>query len=389
MSDAAHPSFEGGDRLLRLALVLTLVGAIGWGASCVANPPRALAALLAAEAWLASTLLGALILLLSFHATNARWPVVLQRLIEAMVAALPVVVVLAVPLLLGLDRIFPWTDPASLEPSVARVVAHQGAWWARPFFIVRTIVYGASWLLIGELFRRWSLREDADGDPGWRARAHFVSGPALIVVAFTLTFASFDWLMSLTPAWISSVYGVYVFAGGFVAAMAVAVLLAQATRARVPVGPGHFLSIGKLLLAHVVFWAYIAFAQYFIPWIADLPREVGWWKPRVEGWAGVTIALVLVQFVVPFAVLLSRDLKRDAKALSIVSGWLVVAHAFDAYWLVLPSLHPEPTLHPSDPAAFLLAAGASLACGVYRSRAVPLVPIHAPALAVSARYEGT
>lgn len=347
--------------MMRYALGAACVGLVAWIVGLSLEPRQASLSLLVAFSWLASTAVGALILLMSFHAARSEWPIALRRLLESVVSILPLLFVFAAPALAG-----------------------RG-----PLLLLKAVLYIGSWVVLAELLRGWSLRQDRDGDAGWTAKAYALSAGGLLIVAFTLTFASFDWLMALTPGWKSSIFGVYVFAGGFVAAFAVLVILARASLPKVAT-QGHFLSLGKYLFTFTIFWAYIMFDQFFIMWIADVPAEATWWEPRMGGWGTFTLALVFAQFVLPFFILLSRSFKTRASPLAALSLWILVAHYFDAYWLVAPALSPEgPRFSWLDPVCLLLVLGSSVAFGLFRARRHALTPQRDVRLAASLAYEGS
>lgn len=362
-------TFKEGRSARRTSLLLAAAGLVGWVIGLFVDQQRALFSLLTAYAWLATLLLGALAFLMIAFAVRARWPAVLRPLLESIVAVMPLLALFFLPIAIGRSALYP--------------EGHHAIWSSTGFFLIRAVVYLVTWLALTELLRRWS--SDLD-------RAQALSAVGLIALAFTLTFAGFDWLMALTPGMHSSMFGLYLFAGGFVTAFAVLVVLMR--RASPLLGellrPAHYLSMGKLLLAHVVFWAYLAYSQYFIVWIAAIPAETRWWVPRSEGWGGFSLALLAVHFALPFAFLLSRKLKLAPRRLAQVSWWLIAAHYLDVYWLVMPALTPDgPSLHWLDLAALLLVAGAAVSFGLWRANGRSLVPTDDPALAFSARYEGT
>jgi hypothetical protein len=367
--------------------IVAAVGLVAWLIGAALDSRQALFSYLAAYMYVLSTLLGMLLLLMSIHAARSEWPIVVRRLIENVTGVLPLMVVLFLPIALGVRKIYSWAGAEPITESVQRKLAYLNP----PFFYVRAAIYFSCWVGLGYVLRSWSLRQDADGDPSWSLKQWRLSGIGLIATAFTLTFASIDWLMSLTPDWDSSVFGVYIFAGGFVAAFALlAILMLPAARAGLPVSAGHFLSTGKFMLAFVVFWVYTGFSQYFLIWIADIPREVSWWLPRSQGWGWFSIMLAVVQFVLPFFVLLSRGLKMKPRALAAVATWLLAAHYLDIYWLVLPTLHKDgPHPHWLDLAALLFMVGASVAFGLWRAQGVAPAPTKDPRFAASVAYEGS
>lgn len=392
-SDDNSRKFDGGGSAQLLAFVLALLGLVGWGIGLVVDTRQAMFSFLTAYIFLATILLGALAFLMTTFAARAEWPTVIRRLIESIVAINPILLVLFIPVLLGREYLYPWAS-GEMSPTTAEVVSHQGAWWSNSFFIIRAILYFVVWLGLTEVLRRWSILADTQDSERYRANCQKLSGIGLVLLAFTFSFAGFDWVMSLTPAWQSTVFGLYLFAGGFLTAFAVLIILMQKADEPLLLGgllkPTHFLSLGKLLLTHVVFWVYIAYSQYFIIWIADVPSEVEWWIPRSKGWGAWSVSLVVVHFVIPFSILLSRSVKMRPRLLVKLSIWLIVAHYLDVYWLIMPALDVDmPRPHWLDVAAIMWVSGSAVWLGIWRMRGISLIPLQDPTLALSARYEGS
>jgi len=373
-------------RRLRVVLASAAVGVIGLalcGLGATVDPRQAAFSYLAAfSAWL-SVALGALLMVMISHLSGASWFVALRRSAETAAATLPLFALLFVPLLFVLPELYPWArPPATLDEHLRAALAAKGTYFERPFFIARAVAYFVVWTATALLLRRWSVRRDADpADPAPVRRQRVLAALGLPPVAFALTWASFDWLMSLAPEWVSTVFGVYWFVGGFVAALGLFAVLAFVLRRdgvlAEALTESHVHALGKLTLTFVIFWGYIAYAQYFIIWIADIPAEAGWYLPRVTGpWRPVALLLVIGHFVIPFAALLSWRLKRSPRALAAVGAWLLVMHCVDAYWLVLPALHPRTAIpHWLDLAAFAGVGGVALALwamGMSRGVAAPV-----------------
>ena len=363
-----------------VALVATVAGA--W-----IDPRRAAFAYLAAFGVGVGGALGGLALLLIAHATHARWFVVLRRLAEALASTLPLHAVLFLPVALSLRTIYPWArPPKELDPEARHVVLAHAAWLTPRLFVARAYLCIATWIVVAWLLRRASLQ----GGEAGVARSRAIAAAALPVVALTVTLAAFDWFMSLDATWVSDVYGVYFFAGALASAVGLVAVLAWLARARgvLPAGvsAAHFHALGRVLLTAVAFWAYIAFCQALLVWMADLPREIPYYQARTEGeFRGLSIALAAAHFGVPFAALLSRPLKRRAGALALVGGWVVLAHALDVYWMVIPAMRSGARL--LDAAPIVLVIAASLAFGTWRFFAEPPIPTRDPDLARSLRYE--
>ena len=389
---AEHAVFRGGDRLLRGSFSLAVLGAAGLVIGAFVDREHLFHAYLTAYAFAVSVAGGALVFLMIGHAMNAGWPVVVRRLTETIVASLPLLVLLFVPLLFGLHTLYPWTRPETLtDEATRRLVLARKPYLDVPFFLVRTAIYLVVWAMIGTLLRRWSLARDADPRTEVNARMRALSAGALPAVGVTLSFASFDWLMSLTPGWFSTMYPVYWFAGGFVAALALLVVLtfaAQEAGYLPEISLAHYYALGRMLLAFVIFWAYAAYFQFFLIWIANRPDEVGFFADRARGpWLVVTVVLIVAQFVAPFFALLSYRLKHRPRQLAFVATWILVAHYLDVHWLVMPAVRPRAPYHWLDLAAMLAVGGACTAFSLTRLRGRAIVPVHDPALVRALRYQ--
>lgn len=373
-----------------------VVGLILFILGLAIEPRQALMSYVFAYATVLTIVLGALMQVMMSNVTGARWFTVMRRLTIHVVGATPALVVLALPLFIGLSTIYSWTATSAMPAATRALVERKAAWLNAPFFIARGIVYLLVWLATAEILRRWSLQLDATRGLAAATdtrRLRRLSAGGLVIVGLTLTFAAFDWLMSLEPTWYSTVYGVYVFAGGFLAALGLIAILAQlSSRAGYVldglVTPEHFGALGKLLLTFVIFWAYIAFSQFLIIWIGDIPLDAAWYVTRGAGsWGTVALIVVVGQFALPFVLLLPRMPKRRPSFLAAI-GWLLVAmHILDCYWLVLPAMHPL-GIAPSwlDLGALLMVGGLVTATAAWRARGQPLLPLGDPYVAPAIRY---
>jgi hypothetical protein len=392
MSPAAEP-FTGGRRLALWAGAAGAVGLILTAAGAAFDLRRALYAYLVAFTYWLGIALGALILLGSLHAAHARWSVVLRRFLEHLPAVIPLFLVLFVPILLGRHQLFPWTVPEALEGEVRHLVELKRPYLNTPFFVIRAVLYFACWTAVAELLRRWSIRQDAAGGLALTRWQRRLGAGSLPLLALTVSFAAFDWLMSIDPRFYSTIFGVYWFAGSFLAAFAVVIIAATLTRAD-PAQFGsrmnleHFHSLGKFLLAFTAFWAYIAFSQFLLIWIANVPDEVPWLILRIDhGWLWVGVFLLVFQFLVPFFLLLSRAVTRVPRTLAWVAAWVLLAHWVDLYWLVMPHLDPAgPRPSPWDLTAFVGIGGLTVAFAILRMRGSAAVPVRDPYLDDSLRY---
>lgn len=375
------------------ALVLAAIGLALLLVGLFAAPNRAWFAYL--DAWLFGTsiALGALIFGMIGHVSKASWMVMTRRPMESVAATLPVFALLFVPLAFGLGHIYPWAGHHAVDPALAHAIEHKKAWLNEPFFIVRTGVYFLVFCLVAGLLRGWSRENDERPSLVLVLRMRRLSGGALPVIALVLTWASFDWSMSLQPEWYSTMFGVYFFAGGFVGAIGLACVMMRFVRPQasppVRLTPDQSQALGRVLFAMVIFWAYISYGQLLIYWIGNIPDEVSFYLKRVRGsWDAITYVIVFGHFVLPFFALLNRHLKRHSGVLALIGGWVFVFHYIDVYWQVLPVVDPA-GVRPSwlDLAAALFIGGLSVAWIVRCYQAAPPLPLHSPELVKGLEYE--
>ena len=381
----------------RLPAIGAMLAAAGLGGSLALGFGDAAARAQLWHSWLVGSLfvlsvaLGGLFFVLLHHATQAGWSVVVRRIAENAMAALPLLALLFVPLLLSLGDLFPWShaEAAAAEP----LLVHKRPYLNVPFFVLRTVLYFAVWSALALWFGRQSRLQDRTGDQEITRRMRRASAPGLVLFAITVTFASFDWLMSLDPHWYSTIFGVYFFSGTMVAIfafMSLAVIAQQRAGLLVDVvSPEHLHDIAKLLFAFVVFWAYIGFSQFFLIWYGNIPEETVFFARRLAGsWREVSVLLAAGHFVAPFFFLLPRTIKRNTLALALASCWLLLMHFVDLHWLVMPNLHPA-GLHPSllDGTALIGSIGVFLAAFGWSLRRQALVPLRDPRLPESLLFE--
>ena len=336
--------------------------------------------------WMLGLAAGALGLLLLHHVTRGAWGVVIRRTLEA--AANPLTlgfcVVAFLPVVLGIHTLYEWSHGEVVAADA--VLTKKTFWLNTPSFLARSAVYFALWLLLAGVLGRLSARQDETGDRKLALWMQRWSAGGLVVYFLSMTLASFDWLMSLTPHWYSTIYGLYVIIGQAVAAMAlvalVALVLGHGDSPAVPFQPRHLHDHGKLLFAFVCMWAYFAYSQFIIIWSGNLPEETAFYAPRLNGgWKATSVALVLLHYALPFALLLSRDRKRSAKALAPVAALLLFARWLDLHWLVAPAFSKDAfTIHWLDLAAPLALGGIWLRLFTLRLKARPLLPANEPFL---------
>lgn len=375
--------------------VLALFGAAVLAAGALVAPERVWPALLVAGLFTAGLGLAGLFYVALHYTTGARWDVALRRVAEALAGLAPAGSLLAVvAVVAGGTVLYPWFEH---DAGGGYAFGPFKTLWLTPaFFVGRSVLYAGVWTGFAMSFRSLARRQDAEGDPAGRLRrrATAISAAFLPVFAVTVTLAFVDWVMALEPHWYSTIYGVYHFAGLFVAGLAALILLAVRLRSAGPlagvVSAEHLHDLGKLLFAMATFWAYIWFSQYMLIWYGNLAEEAGYFTLRSEGaWAPLFWVNPIVNWAVPFLVLLPVRSKRSPKLLAQVSGLLLAGHALDLYLAVYPPLHPAGPVFGGWEAGIALGAGGLLALLLRRTLAgAPAVPFRDPFLAESLRHHG-
>ncbi|MBN2446531.1 MAG: quinol:cytochrome C oxidoreductase [Phycisphaerae bacterium] len=405
--DISHARTRIDDIGPRWALVAGLVGVAGLAASVVFGFVDGWEVFFRSYvlnlAYAVSLALGALFFVILQHLTRAGWSVVVRRLAECIAATLPLLALLAVPIvvpvLAGMKEVYPWSNHE--EVAHDHLLQWKQPFLNAPFFIIRLTVYFIAWSLLARYFYCRSIAQDTSGDPDLTTRMQRLSGIGMVIYGLTVTFFSIDLIMSMTPHWYSTIYGVYYFSGsavGFFALLALTmVLLQSAGRARNVITVEHYHDIGKLVFGFVVFWAYIAFSQYMLIWYANLPEETSWYYARQSSqwWVGVALVLLFGHFVAPFLALISRRPKRRTRPLALAAVWILIVHWIDIYYLVIPQAHhfhgeehaAGSPLHVSD-ITLLIGLGGLFVCAVLRlmSRS-ELLPIRDPRLSESLTFE--
>jgi hypothetical protein len=338
-----------------------------------------------------SLALGGLFFVLIQYASQGGWGIVVRRIGETVFATIPLMAVLFIPILFGLQNLFEWAHPGAADHDA--LLRWKEPYLNVTFFWIRAGIFFVVWSGIALMYYQGSRGQDVTGDSAVTARLRRFAGPAIIVLALTQTFASVDWIMSLTPHWYSTMFGVYFFAGSFVGFIALLSVLVVRMRAAglldTVITAEHLHDVGKFLFAFTAFWAYIAFSQFLLMWYANMPEETIWYKARIEGsWKAVSILLIMGHFVAPFLYLMGRAVKRNGATLALGGAWVLAMHFLDIYWQVMPTLHPE-GFRPSvlDVAAFLAVGGCFVAAVGWLMRRQALVPLGDPRLAESLTFE--
>jgi len=347
------------------------------------NPAQFVRSFLPVYMWMLSVTLGSLALAMVHQVSGGAWGVVIRRILGAASRTLPLLTILFIPIALGLHSLYPWADAAHVGEDP--VLRWKQPYLNAPFFLVRAAIYFIIWNAIAFFLNKWSVEQDTTADPAVPRRMQLLSAGGLLAYGLTITFAAFDWLMSLEPHWFSTIYGVLVMGGQALSAMAFSIIVLAWLVRRHPfnelITANHFHDLGNLMMGFTMLWAYFAFSQYLIIWSANIPEETEWYLHRTgHGWQYIALMLVLFHFAVPFFILLHRAIKRNAAMVSKVAALVLVMRLVDVYWLSAPAFAhgSETRVHWLDVALPIALALVWLGYFVYQLRGRALLPLHDP-----------
>ena len=389
MSAGQRPN-AGMARFARGALIVGILGLIVGLFGAIVDAAQFFEAYLFAYSFWLGLALGAVALTMIHHLVGGIWGFLLRRIFEAAGLTLPLLALLFLPLLFGLSNLYRWTDPAALAASA--VLRHKSAYLNVPFFVGRAVAYFAIWIALAWFIRAWSREYDRTDNPALLERLKRLSAGGLILYVVTTFFAGIDWLVSLEPEWYSTIFGFLLMTAQGLAALAFAIVVVLFLGRREPfagllTGPRRN-DLGGLLLTATMLWAYMAFSQFLIIWAGNLPVDNRWYVHRTTGgWRRLTIALILIHFVLPFIVLLFRGARGGRRSLAALAGLLLAMQLVYNFWLVAPALHPDGfVISPLTLIVPLGLGGLWLGTFLWWLGRAPLLPLHIPQLAEGVEY---
>jgi len=326
--------------------------------------------------------LGAFGVLMTHHLVGGTWGFVIQRLLESAIRTFLVTALLFLPILFGIPDLYLWARPESMAHD--EILRQKTLYLNVPFFIFRAIVYFAIWISVSHFLTKWSADQDRAADGALTQRLQNLSGPGLVLYGLTVTFSAIDWVMSLEPRWYSTIYGMIFMVSHALVALAFVTGVGFVLWNRRPLAnvtaPWVFQDLGNMLLALVMFWAYLSFSQFLLIWVENLRNETPWYLGRITGgWGVVASVLIIFEFALPFLLLLSRAVKRKSETLCTLAFMIVAIHLVEVFWFVKPAFHPGVfSIHWLDLAAPVGIGGLWLSVFLWQLESRALYPFHDP-----------
>ena len=368
-----------------------LLGIIGCIAGYVTNPARLFQSYIVAFAYTSLIGLGAFFFVMIQFLTGSAWSVTMRRIMENVMITLPVGLLLFIPVAIGLNEIYPWTNQTAVAADA--VLKAKSSFLTPNWFIARTVIYFFLWSLWAGSIYHQSTKQDTERSVKQMYIASRWSAPGLFLAVAVGTLASYDWLMSLEPKWYSTIFGLVMLSGGSLSFFSVVILVCLAFRRagilKNSITVEHYHDLGKWLLALTAFYTYVAFSQYFLIWYSNLPEETIWYRHRMVGsWLPVSLAMPFLRFLIPFPILLSLPAKRSLKVIGFMAVYSLIVEYIDLYWIVMPTYYktgPQP--HWLDLATLVTTVSV---CGLVfwsRFRAHKMVPVGDLRLEQSLHFE--
>jgi hypothetical protein len=327
-------TFAKGRNTLALAALISVIACV---AGYLNDPVQFHRSYIVAFTYVAAAGLGAFFFVMVQYLTGSAWSVTMRRIMENLMITLPVGAILFIPIACGLKDIYPWMDRvANPFPGT------KGAYLTENFFILRTYIYFALWSIWIFAIYYQSTKQDKERSARQMNVIARWSAPGLFLAVVVGTLAAYDWLMSLEPHWYSTIFGLYILAGGALTFMSFVTLICLGFRRagilKNSITPEHYHDLGKWLFALTAFYTYMGFSQYLLIWYANLPEETIWYRHRsVGGWLWISLAMPFIRFLIPFFVMLSRPAKRSLTMIAGLAIWSIVVEYIDLYWVAMPA----------------------------------------------------
>ncbi|MCP5464647.1 MAG: hypothetical protein H7A33_06450 [Deltaproteobacteria bacterium] len=323
----------------RGAWILIAIGLIGTLAGFLLNPTQAWANFLLNNVYFITLSVCGLFFVALQYVSGASWSEVLRRIPEAMAAYIPIGGILMLFLFFGMHSLFHWSHHEVVVNDP--ILSGKEPYLNVSFYFIRLLFIVLTWSLFSVWIRSNSIKQEKFRNLRFYQTNIGVSALFMIFFAVTVSMASFDWLMSLDPHWYSTIFAIYNFSGLFVSGLSVITIIAYflSSKKILPeINENHFHDLGKYLLAFTTFWAYIWYSQFVLIWYGNIPEETIYFVQRLKGdWTWLFYTNLLINFVIPFFILLPRASKRSGAMIMRVSVLLLVGRWLDLYLMIAPS----------------------------------------------------
>jgi hypothetical protein len=380
-TQTVQPALERAQRVLS---VVAVVGVILSVVGLVVDRSQFFQSYLAAYLWVLGVTLGPLGISIIVYLAGGRWGAAIGDVIRSAASLTWLLPILFIPIIVGVPTLYPWSDPKVLAADAS--TQHLMGWYSLVPWLVRAVIYFACWILLSRFLDSWHQEWDKTGNPRVRRAMRNLAGGGVVALAMTVTFATFDWVMSLEPAWESSIFGLLMIAGFMLTGWAIAINTMSRLRENWPIqptaaSPQLWRDLGGFTLANLIVWMYFSFSQFMLIWVENLNDEIPYFIKRLtNGWDMVALAVLLIQFAVTFLALVQRGTRKSANALLFVSTSILIMRFVEMVWYVEPEFAPSSIVNHWQDLAVLAAVGGTWGVLFVRQLRARLVTLRSVAI---------
>ncbi len=370
------------------------IGLIAIGIGFAFDPQRGWVNLLVNNFYFLSLAIGASFFLALQYIAQAGWSSAFKRIPESMSAYIPFAAIIMILLLFGMNSIYVWINPEAhgFDDHSLHLIHHKSAYLNVPFFIVRLVIYFAVWIIMTRLLRKLSLNEDKVGGLENFRKSEFYSKIYIFTLALTFSLASFDWLMSIQPTWFSTIYSLKNFVSAFFHGSSIIVLIVLVMHHYGYfsfIGNAHWADFSKYVFILAIMWAYFWFAQYLLIWYANIPEETNYYVQRLTGkWKIIFYLNFILNWAVPFIILLPNYFARKKFILGIVICCLIIGQYIDIYEQIVPGTLGEVKIGLTEIGTFIGFAGLFIYVVLRTLSSASLIPEKHPLIQESLHHSG-
>jgi hypothetical protein len=348
------------ERVQRVLLIIAVVGVVLSLLGLAVDRSQFFQSYLAVYLWVLGLTLGTLGVSIIHYLAGGRWGAAVGDVLRSGASLTWLLPILFIPIVIGIPTLYPWANPATVAADP--LLQHKAGWYSVVAWLVRAVIYFAAWILMSRYLDRWFKDWDKTGNPRLRWMLRNLAGGGAVLLVMTVSFAMFDWVMSLEPDWSSTIFGLLLVAGFTLSGWAITINTLTRLRHWWPVNgfaAGQlWVDISSLMLANLIVWMYFSFSQFMLIWVENLNNEIPYFIRRMtNGWDMVALVVLLVQFAVTFLTLVQRGTRKSPVALMVVTTSMLLMRFVEMVWYVEPEFPPSSIINHWQDLALLMALG--------------------------------
>lgn len=346
-------------RYTYISIGCMVAGMIAMAYGFYASADRAWANLLLNNFYFLSLAIGASFFMALQYITQSGWSAMFRRVPEAMSLYIPFAGIAMLLLYFGVYNLYEWSHPQAVANDA--LLAHKSPYLNIPFFFIRMIVFFAAWTIMTRLIRKVSLLEDQFGGNTYMEKNELNSKIFIFILAITFSLASFDWIMSIDAHWVSTIFSIKNFVAAFYHGTAIIVFIVILLNERgyfKELNESHLLDFSRYIFMLSIVWGYMFFSQFMLIWFGNIPDETIYYAERWNnGWKLLFYINIIVNWFIPFTVLLSQKMDKNKTVVKIICLLLIAGQWIDLYDQIMPTYTISPKFGIIEIGAFIGFAG--------------------------------